>query len=216
MSEFVVVVNDCTAVATVGGPISIRSRNTPHGQRNFLLNLRRVTAGLPRQLNAREMDLAETAGHIFAIDIACARGRGDVEWARSIEAHLPVRDPDFWNANSLQLEGIFSDFTQDRLRLHFHADSQPEEPPRLQRNPFPAVDCVALISGGVDSFVGGLSLINSGRRPIGLSHTAAGPTTKAQAGVASSPSVQPSGIRAGRIHGSEVRSNFSKARAIPT
>ena len=183
VSEFAVVVNDCAAVATVGGPISIRSRNTPHGQRNFLFNLRHVTAGLPRQLNEREMDLAETAGHIFAIDIACARGKGDVRWARSIEAHLPVRDPDFWNAKALQIEAIFSDFTQDRLRLQFHADNQAAEPPRLRRKPFPAVDCVALISGGVDSFIGGVSLVRSGRHPLGLSHTAAGLVTSAQAHV---------------------------------
>lgn len=184
MNQFTVVVNDCTSVATVGGPISIRSRNTAHGQRNFSLNFRHVTAGLPRQLNDREMDLAETAGHIFAIDLACSRGRGDVAWARSIEAHLPVREPDFWNAAAPRLEATFGDFTQDRLRLQFHPEAQPADAPRQRASAFSPFDAVALISGGVDSFVGGLVLVDAKRRPLGVSHTAAGAITHAQAGVA--------------------------------
>lgn len=184
MNEYTVVVNDCAAVAAVGGPISIRSRDTPYGQRNFILNFGHVTAGLPRQLNQREMDLAETAGHLFAIDLACKRGRGDVAWSRSIEAHLPVRDPDFWAALAPRLEAVFADFTQDRLRLRFHADPQPNDPPRQRTDPFPPMDCVALISGGVDSFVGSLVLIDEGRHPLGISHTAAGAITHAQTKVA--------------------------------
>jgi 7-cyano-7-deazaguanine synthase in queuosine biosynthesis len=82
------------------------------------------------------------------------------------------------------LEAVFGDFTQDRLRLHFHTDSQPGEPPRQRTDPFPAFDCIALISGGVDSFVGGLVLLDGGRQPLGLSHTAAGAITQAQARVA--------------------------------
>lgn len=195
MNEFTVVVNDCAAVAVMGGPASIRSRNTPHGQRNFIVNFGSVTAGLSRQLNDREMDLAETAGHIFGIDLACARGRGDIAWARSIEAHLPVRDPDFWTAIAPQLEAIFSDFTQDRLRLYFHADTRPTDAPRQRAEPFASFDCVALISGGVDSFVGGLSIIDDGRRPLGLSHTAAGAITHAQANVAD--------VLTARLHGFE-------------
>ena len=185
MNEYTVVVNDCAAVAATGGPISIRSQNTLQGQRNFLLNLRNVAAGLPRQLNQREMDLAESAGHIFAIDLACPRGRGDVEWARSIEAHLPVRDPDFWNARSLRK---WKRYSATSPRIAFNSIStpttEPELPPRQRTKPFSAFDCIALISGGVDSFVGGLSLLDGGRRPLGVSHTAAGATTQAQGNVA--------------------------------
>jgi hypothetical protein len=184
VNEFTVVVNDCTAVATPGGPISVRSRDTAHGLRNFMLNFSYLTAGLQRQLNAREMDLAETVGHIFAVDLACARGRGDVVWARSIDAHLPVREPDFWQAVAPRLEAVFSDFTQDRLRLHFYPEPDANPPPRQRSAAFANFDCVALVSGGVDSFVGGLALLDEGRTPLGVSHTAAGAITHAQVGVA--------------------------------
>ena len=184
MNDLAVVVNDCAAVSVVGGPISIRSRDTLQGQRNFLFNFGKITAGLPRQLNDLELDLAEIAGHLFAVDLACMRGHGDVEWGRSIEAHLPVRDPDYWRTLAPQLESIFGDFTQDRLRLAFHADPQPDRPPRQRRDPFAAFDCVALVSGGVDSYVGGLSLLDEGRQPLAVSHTAAGAITHAQTEVA--------------------------------
>lgn len=184
MNEYTVVVNDCAAVAAVGGPTSIRTRDTVHGPKNFVLNLGYVTAGLPRQLNDREMDLAEIAGSLFAIDNACARGHGDVEWGRAIEAHIPVRDPDYWTHLAPRLEAVFADFTQDRLDLTFHPDPQPNSAPRQRSSPFRPFDCVALISGGVDSYAGSLVLLEDGRRPLGVSHTAAGAITHAQARVA--------------------------------
>jgi 7-cyano-7-deazaguanine synthase in queuosine biosynthesis len=144
------------------------------------LNFGALAAGLPRQLIGREQDWLETIGHIFAIDLACPRGAGDILWARDIEAHLPVRDPDFWNEVAPRIEAIFSDFTMDRLHLQFVADDSPRDPPRQAVDPFPEHDSVALVSGGVDSFVGAALLIDQGNRPIGVAHTAAGAITHAQ------------------------------------
>jgi 7-cyano-7-deazaguanine synthase in queuosine biosynthesis len=175
-----VVVNDCSAVAVTGGPISIRTRDTEVGGRNFVLNFSDLAAGLARQLSERELDWIETLGNIFAIDLACVRGRGDVGWPRSITAHLPVRDPEYWNGVATRLENIFSDFTFDRLELHFELDSTPDLAPRQRRRPFPQHDCVSLLSGGVDSFVGTLRLVDRGCRPLAVSHTAAGSISHAQ------------------------------------
>ncbi len=183
MSPCVVVVNDCAAVASIGGPISVRTRLTAYGERNFLLNFGHVAAGLPRQLNDREMDWIETAGHLFAVDLACPRGAGDLAWARDIEAHLPVRDPDFWNGIATRLQDLFGEFTSDRLRLHFVADVNPVGAPRQHSTPFSSHDCVALVSGGVDSFVGAAQLLDDGREPLAISHTAAGAIVQAQVAV---------------------------------
>ena len=85
MRRYAVVVNDC---ATPGMPAirQIRSRDTPHGQRNFTLRIDELVAGLPAQLGARQQDWIEILGHLFAIDMACERGQGDVDWSRSIQA----------------------------------------------------------------------------------------------------------------------------------
>lgn len=183
MTTHTVVVNDCAAVAVVGGPISVRTRATQHGQRNFLLNFDHTTAGLPRPLTEREMDWLEIAGHLLAVDMACARGDGDLAWARDITAHLPVRDPGYWSTLAPAIQEIFGDFTSDRLQLRFETEPQPNPLPRQRTQPFPDHDCVALLSGGVDSFVGAAGLISDGRRPLAVSHTANGATTRSQARV---------------------------------
>lgn len=180
MREFEVVLNDCAGVAVPGGPLSLRTRETDIGPRNFDLNFTRVAEGLPRQLEPRELDWLETVGHLFAVDLACKRGEGDVEWARSIRAHLPVRDPDFWNGVASQVQGVFEDFTSDRLELVFVADDTPSDAPRQRADPFPQHDSVALLSGGVDSFVGAFEMLDRGMAPLALSHTAAGSITAAQ------------------------------------
>lgn len=180
MSGHTVVVNDCEAVAVVGGPVAVRTRDTAVGTRNFQFNYSHLAEGLPRQLTEREMDWIETLGSIFALDLACPRGGGDMAWARNIEAHLPVRDPDYWNANKSRIQALFADLTEDRLELHFHEDEEPADAPRQRRRPFPEHDCVSLLSGGVDSFVGTADLLSSGRRPLMVSHTAAGAISHAQ------------------------------------
>jgi hypothetical protein len=220
MTVHTVVVNDCAAVAVVGGPIAVRKRQTPHGERNFQLHFDRVTAGLPRQLNSRELDWIETAGHIFAIDMACQRGEGDLAWARDITAHVPVREPEYWQQLAPALQEIFGDFTSDRLQLRFERDMTPNATPRQRTQPFPTHDCVALISGGVDSFVGGAGLIADGRTPIAVSHTAAGATTRSQGVVEEilagrSPSFERMGLTASKYgHGFPEPEKSQRSRSF--
>jgi hypothetical protein len=70
--------------------------------------------------------------------------------------------------------------TADRLTLEFVQLSDPSDAPRQSRTPFPSHDCVALFSGGVDSFVGTADLVAAGRSPIAVSHTPAGSIVRAQ------------------------------------
>lgn len=186
MSAHTVVVNDCAAVAVIGGPTNVRTRVTPQGERNFLLNFANTTNGLPRTLNSVEQDWIELAGSLFAIDLACARGQGDVAWQREIDAYIPVRSPQYWSTKAVAIEEIFCDFTADRLNINFVQDENPGSPPRQREDAFPEHDCVSLLSGGVDSYVGTARLISDGRRPLAISHTAAGAISHAQAGVEAS------------------------------
>ncbi len=180
MKHFGVVVNDCAAIAVAGGPVHVRSQPTAHGAQNFLLGFDHIAAGLSRQLTERELDWIETAGHIFAVDLACRRDDGDLNWTRSIDAHLPVRDPDYWATQAKRISGVVSDFTGDRFVVTFHLSNNPSPPPRQHRKPFAAHDAVALLSGGVDSFIGAARLLAEGSRPLFVSHTAAGAITHAQ------------------------------------
>jgi len=182
MRSYAVVVNDC-ATPALPAIQQIRSHDTPHGKRNFTLRLDDVAAGLPALLDDRQLDWLELLGHLFAIDMACERGFGDVDWSRSIQAWLPVRDPVFWATHRATIEGIWTDLTGDELRLHFERETAPPRPPRMGQTPFPDHDCVALISGGQDSFAGALDLLDAGRKPLLLSHSASGAVNHAQIAV---------------------------------
>lgn len=179
MRHFAVVVNDC-AMPPQPAILQIRSHDTPHGQRNFTLRVDDLVAGLPAQLDDHQLDWLEILGHLFAIDMACERGHGDVGWSRSIQAWLPVRDPAFWGRHRATIEGIWTDLTSDELRLHFELDTGAPPAPRMGRTPFPDHGCVALVSGGQDSFAGALDLIDAGRTPLLLSHSASGAVNHAQ------------------------------------
>jgi hypothetical protein len=184
MKKFSVVVNDCAA-PPVPGILNLRSQDTNYGERNFTMRFDALAAGLPRQFEPRELDWLESLGHLFAVDLACERGRGDTDWSRSIDLWLPVREPEFWQQQRSAIEGVWVDLTGDALRLHFEQADNPPGAPRMGTTPFPEHDGVALVSGGQDSFVGTASLLSEGTTPLLLSHSASGATNSAQSAVES-------------------------------
>jgi Queuosine biosynthesis protein QueC len=182
MRRFAVVVNDCEAPA-VPAILYVRTVGTGYSGPNFTARFDDLVEGLPRQLNERELDWFDILGHLFAIDIACERGDGDVDWNRTIRAWLPVRDPAYWDGRRSEIEGIWTDLTDDDLEISFAPAQNPSPAPRMGTTPFPDHDCVALLSGGQDSFVGALDLTSAGGTPLLLSHSASGATNTAQAKV---------------------------------
>lgn len=214
MRQYTVVLNDCAA-PPVPGVLSVRTRDTTYGTRNFGLRFDEAVDGLPDRLNDRQMDWLEILGSLFAVDLACERGRGDVDWARQIEAYIPVRDSGHWEGFRTRLEAIWCDLTQDDLTIHFEPDADPPAPPRQSRTPFIEHDAVALLSGGQDSFAGALEMLDQGSRPLLLSHTASGAVNTAQAHVeAILRGIQPALVRvrisaaSGTFLGSWIMSGF--------
>jgi len=191
VKSFAVVVNDCAA-PELPGLLHVRSQDTAYGTRNFLLRFDELAEGLPRQLADRELDLLELAGHLFAADIACERGAGDVDWNRSLRIWLPVRDPDFWTGHRSAIEAIWTDLTDDEIEIRFEQSVEPPDPPRMARTPFPDHHGVALLSGGQDSFAGALDLLDNDERPLLLSHLASGAISTAQKAVVAHLAKRPS------------------------
>lgn len=208
MREFAVVVNDC-ATPQVPGIRAIRSRETNYGSKNFNYNFDELVEGLPDRLSDLHMDWMEILGFLFAADLICERGEGDVGWARELELWLPVRDPEFWELRRPLIERIWTDLTNDGLRLHFEQESYPASAPRQSRETHQPHDCVALLSGGQDSYVGALEMIQQGRQPLLVSHSASGAVNGAQNAVTSNlREVESSLVRlklsAGKARGAEA------------
>src|SRR4051794_20288537 len=90
MADVHVVVDDCTTVS--GGDVrAVRTRNTRSGSANWHFNPERVAIGLKDRLDDRQMDWLEINSALFAADRAAQRDPG-LDWNRSIELHVPVRD----------------------------------------------------------------------------------------------------------------------------
>lgn len=166
--SYVVVVNAC---ATVAHPNQrqVNFRDTANASANFNFQPRTLVRGLSRELQSSELDWLELMVAIYAADLACGRGEGDLDWGRDIELHVPLRNPDALGPYRIALQEIFADLTSDRLRMTFHHEHNPTSAPRYERQ-WPAFDSLALFSGGVDSFVGAAMLLDEGSAPLLVSH----------------------------------------------
>ena len=93
-------------------------------------------------------------------------------WTREIELDVAVSDPGHWNALSDQIAACFSFLTGDIWSVSFRAGGEPapvaKKPVLVERS------CVSLLSGGLDSLVGGIDEVAAGRAPLFVSHLARG------------------------------------------
>ena len=129
--------------------------------------------------------LAEVATLVYAADLAVMRGvpgeagasLGDA-WTRHFEFLVPVSDAEVWQAAEPALAYLLSLLTGDDFIFTF-CEHTGEGRPALPQGAPPAADCVALLSGGLDSFAGAVALLRGGRRPLLVSHRAGSPTVTA-------------------------------------
>jgi hypothetical protein len=217
MVESTIVIDDCYAPSRPN-ITNIRLRRTPHADPNFSFSFDNLVAPLPSALSPLEVDWLMVAGSLYAADLACIRGT-DLDWNRHIELHVPVHDPERWVPLKVRLEDAFGRLTYDRLNLEFHQRDTAIEPPRQRRTPYRHVEAVALLSGGIDSFVGGVDLLLSTPDTLFVSHTAAPVTRAAQralepALVRFGPTCQFASFRAQRGRGFGDREGSERSRTI--
>lgn len=117
-------------------------------------------------------DVLSIALSVVAADLAGHRDRSSDGWTREFDLDVAVTNPGLWDAQTALLEEMLGFLTTDRWRLHF-VDRGVQPAP--ERNPsFPEEDCVVLLSGGLDSFIGAVDLVVSGRRPLAVSQLVRG------------------------------------------
>jgi hypothetical protein len=217
MIDCTVVINDCFAPARPNIR-DVRLTATRHGSANFSFGVDRLVAPLPDPLTPRQLDWLTIAASLYAADLACERGI-DLDWARDIELHIPVNEPDHWNQFTPRIEDAFGRLTYDALKVTFHAQDAPTRPPRQRRRPFADAQAVALLSGGVDSFVGGVELLGRTPETLFVSHTAASVTREAQQNIEPvlrgySQAAQFAPFTAGRRGGFGAREGSERSRTI--
>jgi len=129
------------------------------------------------------LDLLIVAAHVHAADTRISREEQSQDsWTREIRLVVPVSDPNRWQAAAGTLSRMLGFLTGDRWSVGFR--SRPERfiritTPRATLLPT-TFDAVSLFSGGLDSLIGAIDLLENGRTPLLVSHAGESASSDAQ------------------------------------
>lgn len=122
--------------------------------------------------SARAWDFLSIALSVVTADLAGHRRKSTDGWTRELNLTISVIDAKFWAQQKEQLEHFLKFLTTDLWSLTFVDGGLHPEP---HKKPFfPLEDSVALLSGGLDSFIGVLDLVTKGHSPFAVSQTVRG------------------------------------------
>lgn len=121
---------------------------------------------------ARAWDLLSLALAVVSSDLAGHRDRSPDGWTREFDLTISVVDAPFWNDNAETLQRLLAYLSTDRWTLQFVEGGLLPQPDRQPEHP--TEDCVVLLSGGLDSYIGAIDLVEQGRRPLAVSQMVRG------------------------------------------
>lgn len=118
--------------------------------------------GLARPTTPRAWDFLSIALAAFAADRFVLRRDAEDGWTRVLDVDIAVQDPAVWAPQTARLAAALRFLTGDIWTLRFSQGGS--APPNFQGRLHDR-DTVCLFSGGLDSLLGALKLIEQGRRP---------------------------------------------------
>ena len=130
------------------------------------------------------IDVLILAAHVYAADTRISRTSESQDgWTREIRLVVPVSDPDRWTAAAPTFVRLLNFLTGDLWTLSFRARPRrfaTVTTSRLTRLIGPPFDDLTLFSGGLDSLIGAIDSLESGRNPLFISHAGESATSDAQ------------------------------------
>lgn len=137
------------------------------------------------RLNNQVMDFLTIAMAVTAADTFVLRKDTANGWCRSFSITLPLCQPAIWQANKVHLEHILHFLSGDIWQFDFQENGQNPPQPYSQNGRTKLVDlrnkdCVCLFSGGLDSSIGAIDLLEQGHSPILVSHSYKGDKSRQQ------------------------------------
>ena len=104
-----------------------------------------------------------------AADLACPRNTSADGWTRTISLTVGLNEPLRWAPWKQHAERMLKVLTGDYWTVNFMDGGAP--PPQGKPKALNH-DCVSLLSGGLDSLIGGIDLVANNRRPMFVSQLA--------------------------------------------
>lgn len=121
------------------------------------------------------LDFLNVAATIYAADTCVERYRyADDSWTRQFHLFIPVSDPTLWQAQASLLAEIVNFLTGDLWNFTFRQSNGSITVTKRVMPPTAYItDTVCLFSGGLDSFLGAMELLEAGKRPLLVGHAKA-------------------------------------------
>lgn len=128
------------------------------------------------------IDLLNFATAVYSADVCTRRRTAYDRWTRDFRLYFPVTNVEQWSSASEHLCGMLSFLSGDRWNLEFRAlmNPVPEFVARKRAIQPQRPSAVSLFSGGLDSFVGAIDLLESRHLVSLVGHYSTGPTSNAQ------------------------------------
>lgn len=124
-------------------------------------------------------DLLNIAICVYAVDQIVSRKKNGYQgWSRHFKLHIPVQSIKKWIRVQTDFEKLLGFLSGDKWELFFRDFEKEEEGElKLIRNP-EGVEVVSLFSGGLDSFIGAIDLLQDKKRAAFISHYKGGTAEK--------------------------------------
>ena len=158
----------------------VAGKRLDHGIGHALADLEALHM-TPSEIGA---DMLVVAAHVHAADTRISRSTESQDaWTREIRLVIPVSDPARWIAAEPIMIRALNFLTGDKWNVGFrkrakgYAKLVSASTPKLIPAPF---DGVSLFSGGLDSLIGAIDILNAGGTPLLVSHAGEGLVSKSQ------------------------------------
>lgn len=122
-----------------------------------------VQRKLPKAPTRAAWDFLSIALAVFAADRFVMRSDAEDAWTRVIHLDVALSDPAPWQPQTKRLAAALRFLTGDIWSVRLRSGGQ--APPAMQGR-FTDRDCVCLFSGGLDSLLGAVSLLQAGHHPL--------------------------------------------------
>ena len=142
--------------------------------------------GLGVYIDADAIDLVTIATAVTAADTFELRDKAANAWSRHMHLHIPVTDENMWDLLAEELSSILNFLTGDQWEFTFEKTTMRMPKPKrsdkakAKASSLKGLNTVCLFSGGLDSAVGAIDILNgdSDYKPLLVSHAYRGDGAK--------------------------------------
>lgn len=156
---------------------SIDRPGDPYSIRNNIL--KEVVEHAKRSPTPIVLDLVHLALAVYTADVKVRRNLSEDRWTRSFVLHVPVSHLEQWNALRPLLSQMLNFLTGDDWEIEFR-HRRAAINLQVHQTAQPKVDTAGLFSGGLDSLVGTIDLLEEGKHVALVGHYGSGITKSIQ------------------------------------